>query len=114
MDVEWTVTQPAPGRAERVPTGSDHESYRRRLALLLRRGSGYTEVSRVDSAYPVLTLSINEGLTVVHRFDDDDTCLLLRATATCIPTKRTSSRFWMTPRYSRPSSSRRQLAASMF
>lgn len=56
---------------------SDHDTYRRQLARLLRYGSGYTEVSRVDSTYPVLTLSTNEDLSVVHRFDDEDTCFLL-------------------------------------
>jgi hypothetical protein len=80
MDVEWTVIQPATGRTQGAPARSDHETYRRRLALLLGQVSGYTEVSRVGSAYPALTLSINEGLAVVHRFDDADTGLLLVGT----------------------------------
>jgi hypothetical protein len=79
MDVEWTISQPVSRRAQGVPTRSRPETYRRQLALLLRQGSGYTEVSKTDSPYPVLTLSINEDLAVVHRFDDEDTCLLLKS-----------------------------------
>jgi hypothetical protein len=80
MDVEWTLTEPSTGRTRDVPTWSSEEGYREQLASLLREGSGYTEVSRVGSPYPALTLSINEGLAVVHRFDDAETCMLLKGT----------------------------------
>lgn len=78
MHVEWTISRPVPQGPQDVPTRSDHEIYHRQLALLLRQASGSTEVSKVDSTYPVLTLSISVSMAVVHRFDDDDTCLLLR------------------------------------
>ncbi|MEW1953353.1 hypothetical protein [Terrabacter sp. NPDC080008] len=80
MDVEWTVIPPATGRAHQVLRTSEHEDYRQQLAQLLRQGTGYTEVARAGSAYPALTLSINEDLAVVHRFDDAETCLLLEGT----------------------------------
>jgi hypothetical protein len=55
----------------------EHEDYRQLLTELLRQGTGYTKVARAGSIYPALTLSINEDLAVVHRFDDAETCLLL-------------------------------------
>lgn len=69
---------PYPDGTRTYRRGSGHEAYSRQLAFLLRQGAGYTEVWRVDSTHPVLTLSINEDLAVVHRLDAEDACLLLR------------------------------------
>lgn len=78
MDVGWTVVLPTFGRAVAVPTCSDDEAFRRQLGRFLDQEAGYLEVSKVGSAYPMLALSTSGSLAVVHRFDDAETCLLLK------------------------------------
>lgn len=78
MDVEWTAVLPATGRADAAPTRSDDGAFRQQLDRLLDQAAVYLEVSNVRSAYPWLALSTSGHLAVVHRFDDAETCLLLR------------------------------------
>ncbi|GAB3056189.1 hypothetical protein GCM10027053_16740 [Intrasporangium mesophilum] len=95
MDVEWTVAQPAPGRAAGVDgvdgvagvagvdgarTLSDDAAYQQLLDSLLELRSGYTEVSRAGSDYPLLGLSINGDLGVVRRLDEGGRWLVLQGT----------------------------------
>jgi hypothetical protein len=77
MDLEWTVASLGSGRAVPLPTRSDAEAYGNRLKQLVEQRSGYSEVWRVGSAYPALTLSISDDLAVVHCFNDARDCFLL-------------------------------------
>ena len=77
MNLEWQVGV-TPDRPPHVmPTRGDQPTFLRALDLLLREEKASMEVSPVGSAYPLLTRSTHDGLGVVHRFDDADTCLLL-------------------------------------
>jgi hypothetical protein len=56
-----------------VTTRTDYEEFQHHLERFLVEKAGYLEVSKVDSAYPFLALSISGELPVVHRFDNE-TC----------------------------------------
>ncbi|MFC5263540.1 hypothetical protein ACFPJ1_15610 [Kribbella qitaiheensis] len=77
MDVEWTIAIPRSGRPVPSPTRSDAEAYGNRVRQFVKQRWSYSEVWKVGTAYPTLTLSISDELAVVHRFVDAEACFLL-------------------------------------
>lgn len=78
MDVAWIATDPGSGDLASTESRSDVDGFMSRLQHLLSAGEGYTEVRRVEAAYPLLTFSFRGGYAVMHLFKSPDDCHLLR------------------------------------
>jgi len=78
MELAWTGTDPTSGRVSFAEHRSDQGGFRSWLNILLTTGTGYTEVRRSDADFPLLTFSFKDGYGVVHLFESQEECRLLR------------------------------------